>query len=300
MPTYINNIVALADLESAKVAHSPMSHTIPVLEPFDNPDRSYPYSTMIGRLLWLARCCRSDITFSVNLLARFTTCYGPAHISALKRIFRYIAYTSEIGITFDGNAPLDILAYSDADYGSQHGRKSVSGCLVFLGKSLIAMASKKQKSVSTSTMEAEFQALALATSELLWLQNFLEGLGMPRDRPSTILVDNQAVINHLDNPTNRSLAKHIDIKFHFVRDYYKNKQAFDIGFVATKDNLADALTKPLPYPQHWYLANSYLGIHATDSQWSLGWHFPFSYWSTDVSDYSERLRGLRGSVEDDD
>ncbi|QRV96326.1 Copia protein [Ceratobasidium sp. AG-Ba] len=299
MKSYIDNIVKLADLENARFAHSPMSHTQSLLEPARHPDRSYPYATMIGRLLWLARCVRPDIAFAVHLLARFTARYDSSHISALKRIFRYIAGTSEIGTSLDGDQSFHEFVFTDADYGSQHGRKSISGCVIMLGGGPVIWLSKQQSSVSISTMEAEIQALAHAVSELLWLRALLKGLEVDISKPSTIMIDNQSAIDFMDNPTNRSRAKHIDIKYHFVRDY-KEKNAFTLAYVPTRDNLADAFTKALPYTQHWYLANDYLGIHNQDLTRALGTHFPFSLYMEDMSNQLARVCSLRGSVEEID
>ncbi|KAG9086526.1 hypothetical protein FRC07_013064 [Ceratobasidium sp. 392] len=171
---------------------------------------------MIGRLLWLACCVRPNIAFAVNLLARFTAQFDETHITTLKHIFCYIAGTSSVGITFDGSQPFHEYVYTDADYGSQHGRKSISGCVIMLGGGPVIWLSKQQGSVSISTMEAEIQVLAQAVSELLWLRAFLNELDVDISRPSTILIDNQAAIDFIDNPSNRSCAKHINIKFNFI------------------------------------------------------------------------------------
>ncbi|QRV95899.1 hypothetical protein RhiJN_23917 [Ceratobasidium sp. AG-Ba] len=112
-------------------------------------------------------------------------------------------------------------------------------------------------------MEAEIQALAHAVSELLWLRALVKGQEVDTSKPSSIMIENQSTIDFMDNPTNRSSAKHIDIKYHFVRDY-KEKKAFTLAYVPTCNNLADAFTKALLYTQHWYLANDYLGIHNQD------------------------------------
>lgn len=106
---------------------------------------------------------------------------------------------------------------------------------MMLGGGPVAWFSKKQESVATSTMEAEFYALALATSETLWLRNFLAGLHIDTTAPSTILIDNQATIDYVQNPTHRTRAKHIDIKFHFVRDYF-NRGYITLGYVPTCHN----------------------------------------------------------------
>ena len=281
MEKYIKSIVELAGLTPAKFAHSPMAHDNQILRPAENMLEEYPYSTMIGRLLWLARTVRPDIMFVVCLLARFTSCYDKSHIEVLKRTFRYIAGTSHIGIDYNGNGPFQEVCYTDSDYAQQHERKSIGGGIMMLGGGPVAWFSKKQESVATSTMEAEFYALARATSETLWLRNFLAGLHIDISAPSTILIDNQATIDYVQNPTHRTRAKHIDIKFHFVRDYF-NRRQITLGYVPTKDNLADALTKPLAYPQHWYLANSFMGINHPDHTYALGYNFPHFLYEEDI------------------
>jgi hypothetical protein len=157
----------------------------------------------------------------------------------------------------------------------QHGRKSISGGIAMLGGGPVMWWSSKQATTSLSTMESEFQSLAKSVQELLWLRYFLFGLKIDISKPSTILIDNQATIDYVRTPNNRTRAKHIDIRYNFVRDYHE-REDFKLSYVPTRDNLADALTKPLAYAQHWYLANSYLGIRAEDAHTALGKHFPHS------------------------
>ncbi|QRV95112.1 Copia protein [Ceratobasidium sp. AG-Ba] len=176
---------------------------------------------MIGRLLWVARCCRPDILFATCLLARYTSCYSNAHITAIKRIYRYLNSTEKQGLTFDGNMEWNITAYSDADYASQFDCKSISGSLTTLGGASIMFQSKKQSAVSISTMEAETYGAANTVQDVLWLDQFLDVMNVSAIGIPHIMIDNQALIMHLDNPTHLSRAKHIDIRYHFVRDYYK-------------------------------------------------------------------------------
>ncbi|KAB5587335.1 Copia protein [Ceratobasidium theobromae] len=144
MQSYIKSIIKSAGLEDAVWATTPMSNTQPVLEPITPPDYSYPYVTNLGRLFWVARTCRPDIAFATSLLARFSSCYSSPHITALKRVFKYLAATASIGITYDGHKPFYEVAYSDADYASQHGRKSVSGSVVLMAGAAVAWSSKRQ------------------------------------------------------------------------------------------------------------------------------------------------------------
>jgi hypothetical protein len=94
-------------------------------------------------------------------------------------------------------------------------------------------------------MEAEYIAASMATKEALWLRNLLSDFGMVVS-PVQILCDNQSAIAVATNPIMSQRAKHIDLQYHFLRDRIVRKE-IALSYVSTKSNLADVLTKPLPY-----------------------------------------------------
>jgi hypothetical protein len=96
---------------------------------------------------------------------------------------------------------------------------------------------------------------------------------MPTQSPTTVLIDNMAAMEFARNPTHRSHAKHIDVKLMASRRYIQER-IIELSFVPTRDNLADILTKALPYHQFWYLADSIMGIHSDHYHYALGEHFP--------------------------
>ncbi|EUC61624.1 reverse transcriptase, partial [Rhizoctonia solani AG-3 Rhs1AP] len=104
-----------------------------------------------------------------------------------------------------------------------------------------------------------------------------------------------AAIACSNNPTQHTRAKHIDIRFHFVRDAI-SKELVEIGPVPSRDNLADAFTKPLPYNQFWRLANDYLGTRKANYRLNLGMHFPFWYYQDDI-EKSFRAIKAKGSAD---
>ncbi|KAJ1300847.1 hypothetical protein OPQ81_002487 [Rhizoctonia solani] len=285
MESYIKNVVKMADLENAASAHTPMSNTTPILEPAEITTE-FPYITQLGCLFWIARTTRPEIAFTVSLLARFSSCYGPSHIAVLNRIHRYLKEMAHIGITYDGNKPFYEVAYSDADFATQHGRKSITGSLVIMGGAAIAWSSKRQNTVSLLTMEAEFTAVCHTAKEVLAIRQFLDDLGITYDSnvPTPILCDNQAAIEALHNPTHKTRAKHIDISYNFIRDEIE-EGSLSVSFIPTRDNLADAFTKPLNYNQHWYLANSFLGIHERHHSNILGDFFPCALFALDQREH---------------
>ncbi|KAB5588690.1 Copia protein [Ceratobasidium theobromae] len=262
MQSYIKSIVKLAGLDDAIWATTPMSNTQPVLEPIMPPDYSYPYVMNLGWLFWVACTCRPDIAFATSLLARFSNCYSSLHITALKRVFKYLAATESIGITYDGHKPFYEVVYSNTDYASQHGRKSVSGSVVLMAGTAVAWSSKCQTSVSLSMMEAEFVALCNTAKEVMSIHQFLDDLGVAYESgiPSPILCDNQAAIESVHNPTHKTCAKHINIAFNFIHDEI-HKGTISISYVPTNDNLTNMLTKPLNTIKHHRLGGSILSTH---------------------------------------
>jgi len=108
---------------------------------------------MIGSLLYLTTS-RPDIQFSVCLCARYQSSPKESHLIAVKRIFRYLSGTHEMGIWYPAGSSFNLISYSDADYaGCKIDRKSTSGYFQMLGGCMVSWASKKQHSVALSTAE---------------------------------------------------------------------------------------------------------------------------------------------------
>jgi len=139
----------------------------------------------------------------------------------------------------------ELTVFSDADMaGDIDGRRSTSSVLVFFGVAPIAWQSLKQKIVALSTCEAEYVAAATAACQAVWLRRLLGELTDEEAHPPALMVDNQPTIALAKNPVLHDRSKHIDIKFHFLRDCIDEGQIV-IEFVETGRQLADILTKSL-------------------------------------------------------
>jgi len=115
---------------------------------------------------------------------------------------------------------------------------------MFLGSNLLSRTSKKQPTISRSSTESEYKALANATAELLWIQSLLKKLGIFLESAPILFCDNIGATYLTSNPMFHARTKHIAIDFHFVRDLVAQKSLI-VKFLSSKDQLADVFTKAL-------------------------------------------------------
>ena len=225
-------------------------------------DKSFPFREAVGCLNFIATISRPDIAFVVHLLSRNVNSPTQFHWSTLKQTLRYLKGTIENHLTIQKNeTPVSISAYVDADYGGDiTSRKSCSGYLMYFGNNLISWQSRLQPIVASSTMEAEYIALANAVHEVMWLKNLLSEIKFPSSAPATIYEDNQACIKFAEDPGRfHKRTKHIDIRYHLSRDAVK-EGIIRICYCPTTEMLADLLTKALPSPRFNNLVAS-LSVH---------------------------------------
>src|SRR5580765_7828591 len=201
------------------------------------------YRGMIGSLLYLT-ASRPDIVFSVHLCARFQSDPRETHLTAVKRILRYLKGTTNLGLMYKKTSEYKLSGFCDADFaGDRIERKSTSGNCQFLGSNLVSWACKRQQTIALSTAEAEYVSASICGSQMLWMKHQLEDYQI-NESNIPIYCDNTAAISLSKNPILHTKAKHIEIKYHFLRDYVQ-KGLLSLQFIDSDHQWADIFIEPL-------------------------------------------------------
>nr|GFA88691.1 retrovirus-related Pol polyprotein from transposon TNT 1-94 [Tanacetum cinerariifolium] len=175
------------------------------------------------------------------------------HLTAVKRIFRYLKDTIHMGLWYPKDTGFELTAFLDSDHaGCLDSRKSTSGGIQFLGgDKLVSWSSKKKDCTSMSSAEAEYVSLSACCAQVLWMRNQLTDYGFYFDK-IPMYCDSKAAIAISYNPVQHSRTKHIDVRYHFIKEKVE-KGIVELFFVGTKYQLADLFTKALPVERFQYL-----------------------------------------------
>ena len=202
-----------------------------------------PYASAIGSLMYAMVCTRPDLAHAVSVVSRFMSQPGKEHWQAVKRIFRYLRGTSDIGLVYGGDTQCLVTGYSDSDYaGDVDSRRSMTGYVFTLGGSVVSWKATLQPTVTLSTTEAEYMALTEAAKEGIWLRGLVRDLGLHHDQ-ATIYCDSLSAICLAKDQVHHERTKHIDVRYYFLRSEKRVK----VNKVGTADNPTDMLTKPIPH-----------------------------------------------------
>ncbi|KAK6115602.1 hypothetical protein DH2020_007871 [Rehmannia glutinosa] len=201
------------------------------------------YRALIGSFLYLTPS-RLDITFVVGVCERFQSTPKESHMTAAKRILRYLKGCQEVGLWYPKEGGFKLIGYSDSDYaGCRVDRKSTSGTCQMLGNIWVSLFSKKQNSLATPTAEAEYIVAGSCCAQVLWMKQELRDYEI-EEKVIPIMCDNTSAIAIAQNPVLLSRTKHIDVRYHFIRDHVEKKD-ITLEYISTDKQLADIFTKPL-------------------------------------------------------
>ena len=248
---YVERILERFNMKEAKPVTTPLGghcklskSSCPSTEEENKKMVVIPYSSAVGSLMYAMVCTRPDIAHTVGVVSRFLSNPGKQHWEAVKWIFRYLRRTSKLCLSF-GRGKLVLEGYTDADMaGDLDGRKSTSGYLFTFAGGAVSWQSKLQKCVALSTTEAEYIAVTEAGKELVWIKTFFKELGMQQDE-YVVYCDSQSAIDLSKNATYHSRTKHIEVRYHWIRDATEKKR-FKLKKIHTDKNAADMMTKVIP------------------------------------------------------
>lgn len=256
---YALDIIADCGLLGAKPVSIPLEQNNHLASD-DGPLYSDPkkYRRLVGRLVYLSMT-RPDLCYTIHLLSQFMKAPRLAHWEAALRVVRFLKGSPGQGILLRSDSDLELSVYVDADWSTcPVTRRSLSAYVVLLGGSPISWKTKKQKTVSHSSAEAEYRAMAAATKEMKWVVPLMKDLGLAINKPVRFYCDSKAAIYIAANPVFHERTKHIERDCHCVRDAVKSR-LISTQHVRTKDQIADILTKALGRSQFQFLSSK-LGL----------------------------------------
>lgn len=250
---YTQDLLQLAGLQDASSVDTPLEvNTKYSREEGELISDPTLYRQLVGSLNYLT-ITRPDISFAVQQASQFTQKPRHLHLAAVHRILQYLRGTPGRGLFFSAGNPLNLVAYSDADWaGCPDTRRSVTGWCMFLGSSLISWKSKKQPRVSKSSTESEYRAMSAACSEIVWLRGLLAELGFTQSNPTPLYADNTSAIQIAANPIYHERTKHIEVDCHSIREAFDTR-TISLPHVSTKLQVADIFTKAMTHQRHKFL-----------------------------------------------
>lgn len=248
--SYIRSFLQKYKMDKANSVLTPMTNYDACSPATVNEPRAnqLEYQERIGSLMFLMINTRPDIAQAVGKLSQYTHDPAIRHRNAVDHLMKYLNGITNLALTYKPN-DTGPTSYADAAYGDNYDRKSSYGHVLMLGNGAVIWASKKQRSVVTSTMEAEYSSMCQASKDIVWATRWFEELNFSKDMNLSIILngDNQGTLDLIKNPEHHSRSKHMDIQLHYLREVVEDNYA-TIQHVSTHDMVADIFTKPLAAP----------------------------------------------------
>ncbi|XP_039169649.1 uncharacterized mitochondrial protein AtMg00810-like [Eucalyptus grandis] len=265
---FILEIISEAGLSGCKPAAIPIEQNTKLtsaaydegISKDDDPVLKDPsgYQRLVGKLIYLTMT-RPDISYAVQTLSQFMHSPKQSHFDAALKIVKYLKKCPGLGILLSRKCDMKMTAYCDADYATcPISRRLVTGYCIKFGESLLSWKTKKQPTVSLSSAEAEYRAMAKTTCQIVWMRGLLKDLGIEVQGPTRVYCDNDAALKLAVNPIVHERTKHIEVDCHFTREKIQEGMIETRG-IGTMEQPADIFTKPLCQRQHAYLLSK-LGV----------------------------------------
>ncbi|UYV71423.1 K02A2.6-like, partial [Cordylochernes scorpioides] len=248
---YVQQILQKYGMKNCKEVPTPGSKEINLDNHIedDNCDQ-HTYQEALGMLMFLAVNTRPDIAYITSKLSQYSRQPKQMHWTAIKRVMRYLRGTIDLGVKFERGKTGILKSYTDASWSTTHDGKSYGGYVLKLGEATIDWKSSKQPLVALSTMEAEMIAACESCCQIKWIINLLRELEEWNlmEKPTGIYTDSQSLINWISSPKQSSRCRHINRKYHFLRDCYESRDIC-LLYKPSQDLEADIFTKDLSRDQ---------------------------------------------------
>jgi hypothetical protein len=242
---YILELLDHAGMTDCKSCSTPIDTTAMLSADGTPMADATDYRALAGALQYLT-FTRPVISYAVQQICLYMHDPHESHLALIKRILHYIKGTLDYGLQLLRSSTCDLVAYSDANWaGCPNTRCSSSGYAVFLGNNLVSWFSKRQQTVSRSSAEAEYRAIANAVAKVSWLWQLLQELHFCPRRSSMVFCDNVSAIYLSTNPVQHQRTKHLEIDLHFIRDKVSTG-GIRVLHVPSTSQYADVFTKGLP------------------------------------------------------
>jgi hypothetical protein len=260
----INKLLNKFDCNGTKKSFIPIDPHSHYTRPIDPNDilTDIPYRELVGTLLYIMMSCRPDICFTCNILSRYLDCpTNELWKLAIKTVY-YLRSTKTIGIKFGDIDHINtnrLIVFSDSDWsGDFDSGRSTTGFIILCNGGPISWSSKLQPTAALSTTEAEYIALSYTLSEVLWLKQLMYDMKLVISHPILIYEDNKGAVDLANNPGYHSRTRHINVRYHFIRDHIKNSN-IKVVAIPTKRQLAIMFTKGVSRPEFTFQRDQILG-----------------------------------------
>ena len=214
------------------------------------------FQSLMGTLLYACLGSRPDIAFAINRLGKYNANPSEKHYDYLRYVVRYLKGTSHYRLRYNGASNDGLLSFSDSDWAEDRDdRHSQTGFIFMMAGGAIAWTSRRQPTISLSSTEAEYKAASDACRQLMWLRTFCDEIGDDISQATPLCIDNQGAIFLAENPAIDRRTKHVEVHYHFVREFVQSGQA-NVYYVQSKENLADVFTKNVPLSDLTYFVKN--------------------------------------------
>ena len=248
---YLNKILLKFGMEQCKPRSTPCEVNPTAFNSDESNEPQNNYREIIGSLIYAMVCTRPDLCWVVTKLSQHLDKPNKADWVMVKHVLRYLKGTVNYKLVYKKSENgLCLSGFSDSDWaGSVIDRRSTTGYYFSLNPNgpPVSWKSKKQCTVALSSCEAEYMALSASAQEANYLTMLMKDfmpMDLQFDKPVVIKADNQGAIALVKNNIIQNRSKHIDIRYHFIRNNYANG-SIDIIYIPTESNVADLMTKPV-------------------------------------------------------